>query len=85
MGYPPELLSRAIAVRQVFDDPHRSDRNRTITHAFAVQLQPTSHPPALRAGDDAEEARWVPLGEVRREGMYEDHYDILMRMVDKLP
>ena len=31
--------------------------------------------------DDAEEAAWVPIANLKRDAMFEDHYDILETMV----
>ncbi|MBW8882444.1 MAG: bifunctional nicotinamide-nucleotide adenylyltransferase/Nudix hydroxylase, partial [Asticcacaulis sp.] len=75
---PAPVLKGSIKGRQVFDDPDRSQRGRTITHAFYFEFT-TGDLPAVRGGDDAARARWVPLAEARRlrEYLFEDHFFIL--------
>lgn len=72
----------------VFDDPHRSVRGRTITHAFLVDISDNvsygAHEikmTSIRGGDDAASASWVPLGKIRAENMFEDHYFIIREML----
>lgn len=63
-----------------FDDPFRSDRGRTITHAFRVNLHEVELP-AVAGGDDAAEALWVPLAQLRAEHTFEDHAHIIRTMM----
>lgn len=77
---PVPVLQGSLKGQQVFDAPDRSQRGRTITHAFFFELahnQWTGLSP-VRANDDAAATRWVPLAEFldMRERMYEDHYFI---------
>lgn len=74
---PAPVLRGNIKSRQVFDNPHRSARGRTITHGFLISLPPDVNLPAVKGGDDAETARWWPISEVTRNIMFEDHYDII--------
>ncbi len=62
----------------VFDDPQRSLRGRTITHAFYFDF-PSGDLPEVAGGDDAACARWVPMREISgmRSRMFEDHFFIL--------
>ena len=80
---PAPVLKGSIVASKVFDDPHRSSRGRTITHAFLVHLPP-GELPKVKGSDDAEKAKWVPLAEVKRSEMYEDHYDMILSMTDLL-
>jgi bifunctional NMN adenylyltransferase/nudix hydrolase len=75
----PVLKGSAVATK-VFDDPHRSSRGRTITHATLFNLAPSIKLPDIKRGDDAKEARWWPAAEVKREILFEDHYDIHIAM-----
>lgn len=81
-GLSAEALEGALKAREVFDAPDRSLRGRTITHAFRFDLPPGPLP-AVAAADDAAQARWIPLAEVRRMRgrMFEDHYFILERLL----
>ena len=78
---PAPVLRGNIKDRKVFDDPYRSSRGRTITHAFLIHLPPDLELPKVKGSDDAEKAKWVPLYEVKRSFMFEDHYDIIESMV----
>ncbi len=63
-----------------FDDPYRSDRGRTITHVFRFDLNEVTQP-AVRGGDDAAEAFWMPLSELRADRTFEDHAHIIRTMM----
>lgn len=81
IGVPLPVLRGSIQKHEVFDDPHRSARGRTITTAYHVDLQDREELPEIKGSDDAEKARWVPLSEVRRNMLFEDHYDIIETLV----
>jgi bifunctional NMN adenylyltransferase/nudix hydrolase len=72
----PGKLRSSVARSQVFDAIRRSSRGRTVTQAFYIPL-PDGPLPGLKASDDARDAKWVPLSQVKREVMFEDHYDII--------
>jgi bifunctional NMN adenylyltransferase/nudix hydrolase len=75
---PVPVLRGSIKSRQVFDHPQRSLRGRTITHAFHFEF-PSGDLPSVRAGDDADRARWVPVSEAldMEEQFFEDHFHVL--------
>lgn len=77
---PVAVLKGSIKESRVFDSPDRSSRGRTITHAFKIEL-PDKELPAVRGGDDAEKAFWLPLGSLDSRYMFEDHYDIIKTFV----
>jgi bifunctional NMN adenylyltransferase/nudix hydrolase len=81
---PEPVLRGSIVDVSVFDAPHRSTRGRTITHAGLISLKAADQLPKVKRSDDAEDARWFPLTDVKRNMMYEDHYDIILNMVAKL-
>lgn len=70
-------LISAVKRHEVFDDPYRSARGRTITHAYLLLLEPGPDLPAVTGNDDAQRAMWVSLGELDRSLFFEDHYAIL--------
>lgn len=74
---PPPVLKGSIKKQQVFDDPNRSSRGRTITHAYYIELQPNQTLPKVKGCDDARKAFWVPLAELNPEKIFEDHYFII--------
>jgi bifunctional NMN adenylyltransferase/nudix hydrolase len=69
----------------VFDHPNRSQRGRTITHAFRFDLGEMPLPP-VQAADDAARAEWVSIGRLTslEEQFFEDHFHILDRFL-RLP
>lgn len=75
---PVPVLKGSIVDHQVFDNPTRSLRGRTITHAYYIELPPGElH--KVKGSDDADKAKWIPLGVVdkMRDQMFEDHPLIL--------
>jgi bifunctional NMN adenylyltransferase/nudix hydrolase len=81
---PDPVLRGSVVAREVFDDPYRSARGRTITHASLIKLKDDVILPKVKGGDDAEKARWVPIAQLRRQDFFEDHYDILMNLVARI-
>ena len=77
---PAPVLKGSIRKQQVFDDPFRSARGRTITHAFHIELTPSSTLPKVKGGDDARHALWIPLSELDPSQMFEDHYFIIQEL-----
>lgn len=78
---PLPVLRGSIKRSDVFDDPYRSARGRTFTHAFYIELEPSAELPKVKGGDDARTAQWVPLGELDPVQMFEDHYFIVQAMI----
>lgn len=79
---PTPVLAGSISKSQVFDDPHRSSRGRTITHAYLIELKPDAQGlPKVKGGDDAKQAFWLPLAELNPEQMFEDHFHIIKALV----
>lgn len=74
---PAPVLTGSIKANRVYDDPHRSSRGRTITHAFYFELEPQDSLPKVRGGDDARRAFWLPLAELDPQRIFEDHYSII--------
>ena len=77
---PAPVLAGSITKEQIFDDPYRSARGRTITQAFLIELHGDKLP-KVKGGDDAKSAFWVPFAEIKPEMMFEDHYHIIQAMV----
>lgn len=71
-------LNQAIKGERVFDHPDRSERGRTITHAFYFDLG-AGPLPKVKGSDDADKAWWMPLNEFysREEEFFEDHFHII--------
>ena len=77
----PELLGSA-----VFDYPDRSVRGRTVTHAFHFRMN-QAELPVVQGGDDAAEARWVPVADLAgmSDRMFEDHLHIIDSFIPVYP
>lgn len=77
---PEPVLRGSVINKEVFDEPDRSLRGRTITHAFHIHLN-GGPLPRVKGADDAEKAEWFPFNEVKRTMMFEDHYFILQKFL----
>ena len=73
---PRAVLTGSIIDEKVFDAVNRSLRGRIITHAFKIVL-PSGELPKVKGMDDAEKAKWIPIGELDTSMIFEDHYDII--------
>lgn len=75
---PVPVLKGSIKGSHVFDHPDRSQRGRTITHAFHFDF-PSGELPDVRGSDDADKARWIPVSEALEMStqLFEDHLHIL--------
>lgn len=73
---PAPVLNGSITKSRVFDAIGRSARGRTITHCYVINLA-DGPLPKVRGNDDAVRAKFVPIGSIRREEMFEDHAEII--------
>ena len=82
---PKPVLEGSIAASRVFDAPGRSLRGRVLTHAFLLQLKPGPLP-AVRGGDDAEKAFWIPLADIyaHEERFFADHVQIIQSFISRV-
>jgi bifunctional NMN adenylyltransferase/nudix hydrolase len=78
---PPAMLKSFITKNDVFDHPNRSSRGRVITHAFLFNVPNRTKMFTVKGEDDAESAQWYPLGTLDPREFFEDHYDIIRKMV----
>jgi bifunctional NMN adenylyltransferase/nudix hydrolase len=86
LDVPEAELRRSIVATRVFDAPFRDIRGRMVTHATLFHLQPsTPELPRAVGADDAELACWVPLGQLRREQLFDDHYVIIQTLKSLIP
>lgn len=74
---PVPVLRGSIKDTHTFDAPNRSERGRTITNAFFIDLGFDKVLPKVKAADDAEEVKWVPFKDVDPRDMFEDHFAII--------
>lgn len=74
---PKGLLETGIKTIRVFDNPTRSLRGRTITHAGLIVLN-VEGLPKVKGSDDAEHAQWIPINKFYNMSkfFFEDHWSI---------
>lgn len=85
------MLDGSIIDKEIFDDPERSERGRTITVAYLFRLNDTKPLPKVKGQNvpayeangadivETEDARWVPLEVAlsKTDMWFEDHLSIL--------
>ncbi len=78
LDLPPSTLKAALKGSAVFDHPDRSQRGRTITHAFYFDLG-KGPLPKVQADDDAQSADWFDIAEIPKmeDQFHDDHFHIL--------
>ncbi len=78
---PAQVLRGSIKHSKAFDHPERSQRGRTVTFAFYIELEPSLKQglPKVKGGDDAERAFWLPLSALgeKEDEFFEDHLSII--------
>lgn len=71
---------------EVFDDPSRSLRGRTVTHCGLIILDSVTtlqQLPKVKGGSDASYSMWVSINELEdiKHNIFEDHYFIIKQML----
>lgn len=78
---PAQVLRGSIKASHVFDYPDRSQRGRTVTFAYYIELEPNLKDglPRVKGGDDAKKAFWLPLSALgeKEDEFFEDHIHIV--------
>ena len=78
---PAPVLRGSIKSSHVFDYPERSQRGRTVTFAYYIELEPSLKDglPKVKGGDDAKKAFWLPLSALgeKEDEFFEDHIHII--------
>lgn len=84
INIPKAVLKGHVKATQVFDDPHRSSRGRTITTAYLINLKPGPLPKIKKGNrpNDLETlaVQWLLLADLKREDFFEDHYSIIKHL-----
>lgn len=87
IGLSKAQLYGSITDKEIFDNPTRSLRGRTITTGFLFQLKDTTDLPKIK-GQPGEVGKvmWVPIAEAlwNSDKWYEDHHAILETMVGRI-
>ncbi len=81
-----KVLRRCITKRVIFDDMHRSELGRMLTHASLIHLDPGPFPKIKRKDADGEvqDVIWMPIGDVRGEDFHDDHSHIIANLTGDL-
>jgi bifunctional NMN adenylyltransferase/nudix hydrolase len=79
-------VSEVLSAEHTFDDPHRSQRARLVTHAYLFDMNrwiSGGGLPPLRCLDPEEDTRprWVPLSDLRVDNMFEDHAFVVRKLL----
>lgn len=78
---PAQVLRGSIKNSHAFDYPDRSNRGRTVTFAYYIELEPSLKDglPRVKGGDDAAKAFWLPLSALgeKEDEFFEDHLSII--------
>ena len=74
---PDPVLRGSIHATHMFDDPYRSNIGRVITYAAHIKLADATSLPKVKGSDDAEKAVWLPIGDIKEEMFFDDHFHIL--------
>lgn len=76
-----QILRGSLKNSKAFDYPERSQRGRTVTFAYFIELEPSLKDglPKVKGGDDAAKAFWLPLSALgeKEEEFFEDHLHIV--------
>ena len=80
---PVPVLKGSIQHKNTFmaDSPNRSERGRLVSMVYHFLLENDTTLPEVRGGDDADEAMWVDLTDLRREDFFEDHFFIIQKIL----
>ena len=79
---PEKVLKGSLKRSKIFDNPKRNEGIPRITNAFYFEIQPdykNGYPklPKVKGSDDAVNAKWFSLAEVRHMTLFDDHADII--------
>jgi bifunctional NMN adenylyltransferase/nudix hydrolase len=76
------VLKNSIKKVEVFDDPIRDPRGRTITHAFVIKPG-LKELPSVKGSDDANEAKWISYDKLSsiKNQFFNDHYQIIQHLI----
>lgn len=74
-------LYDSVVDSHVFDDVERDVRGRVITHAYYFKLDKNMETPIVEGSDDATEAKWFALKDIKRSELFADHFHIISHFI----
>lgn len=84
IGIPSSELRTRFTGAEVWDDPWRDPRAHIISHVHSFWLDQLQYPkPAVRASDDAIDAKWFDVAGIEFEALpfYADHKQIIQQTI----
>lgn len=79
---PEKVIRGCVKKIENFSAKGRSQLGRSITFAAHISLQGGEWKlPKVKGMDDAEKAKWVPFVDVKRELLFDDHFDIISHFI----
>lgn len=87
IGLSKAQLYGSIANKEIFDNPNRSLRGRTITTCFLFKLKDTTDIPKIKPqAGEVSKVMWVPIAIAlgAERNWYEDHHAILETMISRI-
>jgi bifunctional NMN adenylyltransferase/nudix hydrolase len=81
---PEKVLRGSIVGEWLEDNPKRSNRGCIVTKVFHIDLGFDLEEPKAKASDDAKKAKWTPVNQIKRDMMFEDHYNLINRFIKSL-
>jgi bifunctional NMN adenylyltransferase/nudix hydrolase len=78
---PAGRLQTYITETKVFDNPYRSSRGRTVTHAHLFRLPDAKPLWKVTGSDDAASAAWHNIANLPEDEFFEDHFFIIQDML----
>ena len=84
---PEKVLKGSLKRSKIFDNPNRNEGIPRITNAFYFEIHPdikNGYPklPKVKGTDDAGNAKWFSLAEIRHMVLFDDHRDIIDHFVN---
>lgn len=84
---PEKVLKGSLKRSKIFDNPKRNEGIPRITNAFYFEIHPdmkNGYPklPKVKGTDDAVNAQWFSLADVRHMVLFDDHADIIDHFVN---
>lgn len=86
---PKRVAKNSLRDIKVYDEPARSLRGRTITHAGYIDLRSETVLPKVVGADDAADAKWINISWIREQVLsnesliFEDHGHIILDLLQR--
>jgi len=79
-----KVIRNSIKSYKTFDNPNRNQGIPRMTNAYYAEIDPDyvgqgkyAKLPKVKASDDAQDAKWIPLADIKNMQLFDDHADII--------